>query len=329
MKQRTHECRRRSKARSCALVLVGLALLPTQALQSCPRAELNLDKRTETYRRPRAAAAGSVSLSMVLDKRGVRTGGDMSTTHTDADSSFSSAAAGGARKRLRIITEQVGPHTVEVVWDDAAGRYIDTGAGRRVTNGEALQGRFSNLQAFLKHSFIPEDVSPDYFAFTRWRVFQRFVAATVNVLGTQALLLALGIKAQRLGAAAAISWVLKDALGKFVRVLWASRMGRRFDSDAKRWRFRSSLLYATGSGLEIVTYVFPALFLVLATVANALKQMSMLTSSATRNTIYRSFARGENIGDITAKGEAQIACTDLLGMLSGILLSKALGECMQ
>lgn len=55
----------------------------------------------------------------------------------------------------------------------------------------------------------------------------------------QALLLALGIKAKRLGAAAAMSWVLKDALGKFGRILWASKMGRRFDSDAKRWRFRS------------------------------------------------------------------------------------------
>ncbi|CAN0427582.1 unnamed protein product, partial [Ectocarpus sp. 13 AM-2016] len=54
-----------------------------------------------------------------------------------------------------------------------------------------------------------------------------------------ALLLALGIKAKRLGAAAAMSWVLKDALGKFGRILWASKMGRRFDSDAKRWRFRS------------------------------------------------------------------------------------------
>lgn len=65
----------------------------------------------------------------------------------------------------------------------------------------------------------------------------------------------------------------------------------------------TSLLYAAGNGLEIVTYVFPASFLVLAAAANSFKQISMLTSSATRNTIYRSFARGENIGDITAKGE--------------------------
>lgn len=54
--------------------------------------------------------------------------------------------------------------------------------------------------------------------------------------------------------------------------------------------------------MEIVTYVFPASFLILAAAANSLKQISMLTSSATRNTIYRSFARLENIGDITAKG---------------------------
>ncbi|CAN0365917.1 unnamed protein product, partial [Ectocarpus sp. 13 AM-2016] len=144
-----------------------------------------------------------------------------------------------------------------------------------------------------------------------------------------ALLLALGIKAKRLGAAAAMSWVLKDALGKFGRILWASKMGRRFDSDAKRWRFRSSLLYAAGNGLEIVTYVFPASFLVLAAMANSFKQMSMLTSSATRNTIYRSFARGENIGDITAKGEAQIAVVDVLGMLSGIGLCTLVGTSRQ
>ena len=90
-----------------------------------------------------------------------------------------------------------------------------------------------------------------------------------------------------------------------------------------------------------------------AMLANSCKQMSMLTSSATRNALYNSFkiidsvnggirssdtnnnssnttstvsrrgSRGavENIGDITAKGEAQIAVVDLLGIASGICLS--------
>jgi hypothetical protein len=46
--------------------------------------------------------------------------------------------------------------------------------------------------------------------------------------------------------------------------------------------------------------------------------MAMVTSSATRNTIYKSFARtSDNIGDITAKGESQIAVSDLLGLATG------------
>ena len=75
-----------------------------------------------------------------------------------------------------------------------------------------------------------------------------------------------------------------------------------------------------------MTYVYPQLFLVLATMANSLKQMSMLTSSATRNALYNSFRDGtkENIGDITAKGEAQIAIVDLFGIISGVALSSKL-----
>lgn len=226
----------------------------------------------------------------------------------------------------RVILEQEGSSSVYISWDEAKGKYVQVaGDGGSGASGKVGNGPVQQVSDMLRHALVPEDVTPDYYSFTQWRVFQRFVAGTISVLGTQALLLALGIKANKLGAAAAITWVTKDALGKLMRILWAGRMGKNFDSDAKRWRFRSSLLYAAGSGLEIVTYVFPALFLVLAASANGLKQVSMLTSSATRNTIYRSFALGENIGDITAKGEAQIAITDLLGMMGGVCLSKALG----
>lgn len=38
---------------------------------------------------------------------------------------------------------------------------------------------------------------------------------------------------------------------------------------------------------------------------------------------YKSFSRDtDNIGDITAKGEAQIAVIDLLGLLMGVLMSR-------
>ena len=39
-------------------------------------------------------------------------------------------------------------------------------------------------------------------------------------------------------------------------------------------------------------------------------------------TSYKSFALSENIGDITAKGEAQIAVVDLVGMILGVSISR-------
>mmetsp|Transcript_2426 Transcript_2426/g.7517 ORF Transcript_2426/g.7517 Transcript_2426/m.7517 type:complete len:478 (-) Transcript_2426:190-1623(-) len=213
---------------------------------------------------------------------------------------------------------------VEVRKDGTRQRLFET---RRVVGRKRRR-----LLGATKAAFLPEAVTSAYYGYSMWRCLQRLLSATVNVFGLQAMIMAVGVRdassGKAIGAAAAIDWVLKDALGKVTRLIWAGRMGREFDADAKRWRFRSSLLYATGNGLQIATFAAPHLFLLLATVANSLKQISLLTSTATRSAIYRSFALTEatnNIGDITAKGEAQIAVVDLLGMALGISLSRACG----
>lgn len=233
---------------------------------------------------------------------------------------------------------------IPLVYDPNIERYVeyipsndeihDTHGINRI-NGSS-NGSISKLNEkitkMFKNSFLPEGVTESYYKYVKWRFLQRFINANVHVFGTQSLLLGLGKQNKRfspsgasaLGLSAVLNWVLKDALGKIVRMVWASKMGRKFDPDAKRWRYRSSLLFALGNGLEVMTYVYPSLFLLLATMANACKQMGMLTSSATRNALYNSFRDGsrENIGDITAKGEAQIAIVDLIGIASGVCLSR-------
>ncbi len=250
-------------------------------------------------------------------------------------------------------------------YDAASGRYLDNSTIQKTSEDTNTNHGRTIVQKFmhsLHRNFVPEGVTPSYYKFMRWRILQRFINANVHVIGTQSLLMGLrGIQRSgavsavsgaaakggaALGAVAATNWVLKDTLGKFVRMVWASKMGRKFDPDAKRWRYRASFIYALGNGLEVSTYLHPQYFLPLAMLANSCKQMSMLTSSATRNALYNSFkgdgvvnvnsANGagdnnvttirrsgsvENIGDITAKGEAQIAVVDLLGIASGICLS--------
>jgi len=184
-----------------------------------------------------------------------------------------------------------------------------------------------NIKPYLSAAFLPEGVTPAYYQYARWRVYQRLINANLQVFGTSALLMALGIKTKSLALSAALNWVLKDALGKITRMVWASKMGGKFDSDAKRWRFRAAIMYAAGNGMEIMTYCFPHLFLLTATLANCCKQMSMLTCSSTRTALYNSFRDGtrENSGDITAKGEASIAVVDLIGIGTGVTASRILG----
>lgn len=165
----------------------------------------------------------------------------------------------------------------EFLWDDSK---------QQLLSSHPNQAKHKTLSTFLNDCFIPSgDLTIHYYRYMFWRAIQRFVNATNNVFGTQALLLALGLKKNRIGTAAAITWVLKDALGKLSRIVWASSYGRKFDLDAKKWRFRSGIINAVGNGLEVLTYLFPSLFLIMAALANALKQMSMLTSSSTRNTM--------------------------------------------
>ena len=260
-----------------------------------------------------------------------------------------------------------------LTYDPVTGRYLDAGElqldKKKRLSGGKRKSIIRKCFAFLHANFVPEGVSPSYYRFMRWRILQRFMNANVHVIGTQSLLMGLrGMQRSAvvsaaakggaaLGAVAATNWVLKDTLGKLVRMAWASKMGRKFDSDAKRWRYRACFIYALGNGLEVSTYLHPRFFLVLAMLANSCKQVSMLTSSATRNALYNSFRRMdddvdtvgtgsnstlsntlnggrrrgvvENIGDITAKGEAQIAVVDLLGIASGICLSRAIGVSVQ
>ncbi|XP_039139448.1 uncharacterized protein LOC120276791 isoform X3 [Dioscorea cayenensis subsp. rotundata] len=74
----------------------------------------------------------------------------------------------------------------------------------------------------------------------------------------------------------------------------------------KQLRFAGDLLMELGASVELATAAVPHLFLPLACAANMAK----------------AYARGENIGDVTAKGESVANIADLLGTGLSIFISK-------
>ncbi|XP_028097886.1 protein root UVB sensitive 6-like isoform X2 [Camellia sinensis] len=82
----------------------------------------------------------------------------------------------------------------------------------------------------------------------------------------------------------------------------------------------SDLLMELGAGVELATTAVPHLFLSLACATNVAKNVGAVTSTATRTPIYKAFAKGENIGDVTAKGECVGNVVDLVCACRGVAM---------
>ena len=130
-------------------------------------------------------------------------------------------------------------------------------------------------------------------------------------------------------AAATINWILKDGLGQAGGIALVSLLGSRLDCQARSLRFHSTLLFLVGSFLEFsipfaCTLFTPssAVFLVMASTANVLKNVSWMLVSATRAHFMKYFALKGNLGDLTGKAASQMTCSSLIGTGLGLLVLK-------
>mmetsp|Transcript_2721 Transcript_2721/g.6356 ORF Transcript_2721/g.6356 Transcript_2721/m.6356 type:complete len:561 (-) Transcript_2721:65-1747(-) len=181
--------------------------------------------------------------------------------------------------------------------------------------------RFRDLiSSYVLPNGYPDSVAPEYSEYMFWRGVQYFFGGAISVFTTRSLLGALGVNSRGANeAAAAINWVLKDGAGRLGRFLFA-RWGRQLDCELKQFRLMGDLLMEAGAALELSTIAFPSAFLPLACTANLAKNLAGVTASATRAPIYRTFAKENNMADITAKGESVANLADILGTIFGILL---------
>lgn len=208
--------------------------------------------------------------------------------------------------------------------DVASGRF-KKGSIRSVCL-QTPQAPIEQITSFIRSYVVPEgfpdSVTPAYVPYMTWRALKHFFGGAMGVFTTQTLLTSVGVSRNRATpGAVAINWILKDGAGRVGKMLFA-RQGKKFDYDLKQLRFTGDLLMELGAGIELVTAVLPQFFLPLACAANVAKNVGAVTSTSTRTPIYKAFAKGENIGDVTAKGECVGNIADLLGTGLGIMISK-------
>ncbi|XAR56247.1 hypothetical protein NMG60_11036651 [Bertholletia excelsa] len=178
----------------------------------------------------------------------------------------------------------------------------------RAVGLQTPQAPVEELVSFVRSYVVPEgfpdSVTPSYVPYMTWRALKHFFGGAMGVFTTQTLLSSVG-----------------DGAGHVGKMLFA-RQGKKFDYDLKQLRFAGDLLMELGAGVELATAAVPHLFLPLACAANVAKNVAAVTSTSTRTPIYKAFAKGENIGDVTAKGECVGNIADLLGTGLSILVAK-------
>jgi hypothetical protein len=143
----------------------------------------------------------------------------------------------------------------------------------------------------------------------------------------QSLLIAVGMTAVHAApAAAAFTWILKDLVGQVGGALLASRVGHHFDAQLRLHRLKATRLNIAASSLELLTPLFPALFVPIGAVANMMKNVSWLATAATRAAAHLTFASRANLGDITGKAGAQATAAGVLGTTLGAWISYVLAQ---
>ncbi|KAL0745070.1 hypothetical protein Bca101_100922 [Brassica carinata] len=160
-----------------------------------------------------------------------------------------------------------------------------------------------------KDFFISKQVGDSYISYVKWKFLHRVFSSAL-----QAMFRAIGIRQSRsLASSAAFNWILKDGLGRLSRCIYTASLASASDTNLKRVRFSTSVLFSLSIGIELMTPVFPHYFLLLASIANIAKQISLscyLCFPRVQSAVHRSFAVADNLGEVSAKAQIQTVCFD-------------------
>ncbi|XP_065913604.1 RUS family member 1-like isoform X2 [Dysidea avara] len=187
-------------------------------------------------------------------------------------------------------------------------------------------GFSTSVTQFFKEVFLPEgypdSVSDDYWNYQKWDTLQAFCSSITGTLATHAVLKGVGVgDSSATAAAATITWLLKDGAGMVGRILFAWLQGSDLDCNAKKWRFVADILNDTAIFLELLSPLFPTLFLPIVCTASVTKAIVGVAGGATRAALTQHQARCNNMADVSAKDGSQETLVNLSALLVGLVLT--------
>ncbi|XP_058000133.1 protein root UVB sensitive 5 isoform X2 [Hevea brasiliensis] len=181
-----------------------------------------------------------------------------------------------------------------------------------------------SIKDFVLPVGFPGSVSDDYLQYMLLQFPTNVTGWICHTLVTSSLLKAIGVGSftgtTAAASAAAIRWVSKDGIGALGRLFVGGRFGNLFDDDPKQWRMYADFIGSAGSIFDLVTQVYPAYFLPLASLGNLAKAVARGLKDPSFRVIQNHFAISGNLGEVAAKEEVWEVGAQLFGLALGILM---------
>ncbi|GIL58857.1 hypothetical protein Vafri_13826 [Volvox africanus] len=172
----------------------------------------------------------------------------------------------------------------------------------------------------------PDTTGQNYVRFMTWQGVNNMAMTANTVLASTFMLYAVGLGAGSIPTAGALNWVLKDGMGQLGTLLFGKTIAHNFDVHSKTWFFLSAVMLQAAAALELLTVLVPEHFLLMGSLANTLKGLAWMAAGSTRSVFHLSFARDNNIADVTAKGTSQYIFASLVGTAGGAVMCAAVGQ---
>jgi len=117
----------------------------------------------------------------------------------------------------------------------------------------------------------------------------------------------------------------QDGVGHAAAIVYATSVNTRFDGDAKRFRFQSTVAITLADFISVTMPFFPHLFLFLGSVSSATSSAALIAQTACRPRIQASWALRGNLADCTRAGQTQGRLMGLIGTVAGAGVSWVIG----
>ncbi|XP_050310078.1 RUS family member 1 [Anthonomus grandis grandis] len=184
---------------------------------------------------------------------------------------------------------------------------------------------FKGITQFFKEIILPygypESVSDDYLEYQIWDTFQAFCSTIIGAFKTRAVLKGVGVGDSTANAAsAAITWILKDGIGMFGRILFTWWKGSGLDCDCKKWRFFADILNDLAMFVELCLPFYTSVSMQVLCITSTMYAIVGVTGGATRASITHHQAIKDNMAEISAKDGSQETIVNLIGSFGSIFL---------